>query len=496
MVSEVATKSADGLGLVAENGGTVGADGSLQPHTHRRRGSKNGQGQFPKLADCARDRDQQMAPQTKYAQSGDVSVAYQVTGKGPIDLIFAPGFISHLEHMWEEPRHAHFFHGLGSFARLIRFDKRGTGLSDRSVGFPHMDERIDDIRAVMDAVGSERAVLLGISEGGVMSALFAATYPERVSGMILIGTYANALAAIPGLANIDVLKQEIRLSWGTGASLPRFAPSLAKDPKFLDWWARFERLGGSPSAVLELWRNNCDIDISSVLPSIRVPTLLIHRTGDVRVRVEAAREMAAAIPRARLLELPGSDHFAWLDDTGTVLSEIRKFVGAALAVAEPDRVLATVLFTDIVDSTRRSAELGDTAWHSLLDTHYSLARNELLRFRGREVKTLGDGILATFDGPARAVRCAQAIVQSVEPLGIAVRAGLHTGEVEIADQNDVSGLAVNMAARVCQLAEASEVLVSRTVKDLVAGAGISFTDLGPQSIKGLDEPMHIFRVAA
>ncbi len=437
-----------------------------------------------------------MVPQTKYAQSGDVSVAYQVTGKGPIDLIFAPGFLSHLELMWDEPRHAHFFHGLGSFARLIRFDKRGTGLSDRSVGFPHMDERIDDIRAVMDAVGTERAVLLGISEGGAMSALFAATFPERVSGMILIGAYANALVAIPGLTNIDALQREIRQSWGTGASLPRFAPSLAKEPQFLDWWARFERLAGSPSAVIELWRNNCDIDISSVLPSIRVPTLLIHRTGDVRVRVEAAREMATAIPHARLLELPGSDHFAWLDDTGTVLAEIRNFVGAALAVAESDRVLATVLFTDIVDSTRHSAELGDTAWRSLLDTHFSLARNILLCFRGQEVKTLGDGILATFDGPARAVRCAQAIVQSVEPLGMAVRAGLHTGEIEISEQNDVSGLAVNMAARVCQLAGASEVLVSRTVKDLIAGAGISFADLGPQSIKGLDEPMRIFRVAA
>lgn len=435
-----------------------------------------------------------MEPQTKYAQSGNVSVAYQVTGKGPIDLVFAPGFISHLEYMWEEPRHAHFCHGLGSFARLIRFDKRGTGLSDRSCGFPHMDERIDDIRAVMDAAGSERAVLLGISEGGAMSALFAATYPERVSGMILIGSYANALAAVSGLADIDALQREVRQSWGTGAMLSRYAPGLAKNPQFLEWWARFERLSASPSAVLDLWQNNREIDISSVLPSIRVPTLLIHRTGDVRIHVEASREMAVAIPNARLLELPGSDHFAWLDDTGTVLAEIRKFFGATLAIAEPDRVLATVLFTDIVDSTRRSVKLGDSEWRSLLDAHYSLARNELHRFRGQEVKTLGDGILATFDGPARAVRCAQAIARSVEPLGIAVRAGLHTGEVEIVNQNDVSGLAVNIAARVSQLASAGEVLVSRTVKDLVAGAGISFTDLGPQPIKGLDEPMRIFRV--
>lgn len=435
-----------------------------------------------------------MLPQTKYAQSGEISVAYQVSGAGPIDIVFAPGFMSHLEHAWEEPRYARFLHGLGSFARLICFDKRGTGLSDRSVGFPHMDERIDDIRAVMDAAGSKRAVLLGISEGGAMSILFTATYPERVSGLVLIGSYANALSAVPDLAKIEALQDEVRQNWGTGAILPRYAPNLAKDDEFVKWWARFERLSASPSAVIQLWRNNRDIDVSHVLPSIQVPALIIHRTGDVRIRVEAAREMAAAIPKARLIELPGSDHFAWLDDTGTVLSEIRKFVGAAQPVIETDRVLATVLFTDIVDSTRRASAVGDAAWRELIDRHYVIARGELSRFRGREVKTLGDGLLATFDGPARAIRCAQEITRLVQPLGIEVRAGLHTGEIELVDNSDVSGIAVNIASRISSLAGASEVLVSSTVKDLVAGAGIAFDAIGPRRLKGLEKPVRVFRV--
>lgn len=437
-----------------------------------------------------------MVPQTKYAQSGDVSVAFQVTGKGPIDIVLAPGFISHLEHAWEEPRWARFLLGLGSIARLICFDKRGTGLSDRSVGFPHMDERIDDIRAVMDAAGSKRAVLLGISEGGAMCQLFAATYPERVTKLILIGTYANALKAVSGFVDIDALQAEVRQKWGTGAMLPRYAPGLAKDPQFLQWFARFERLAASPSAVLQLWSNNREIDVTAVLPSIQAPTLIIHHTSDVRIDVKAAHELAAAIPNSRLVELPGEDHFVWLDDTGIVLSEISKFVGAAQPEMEPDRVLATVLFTDIVDSTRRSAAIGDAAWRSLLDAHYTMARNEIGRYRGREVKTLGDGMLATFDAPARAVRCASAILQSAGPLGLELRAGLHTGEVEIVERGDVSGMAVNIAARVSQLAGSGEVLVSSTVKDLVAGAGLSFTDLGLKSIKGLNDRLRVYRAMA
>jgi len=437
-----------------------------------------------------------MTPITKYTPSGDVFIAYQVSGNGPIDIVFAPGFISHLEHVWEEPRHARFLHGLESFSRLIRFDKRGTGLSDRSVGFPTMDERIDDIRAVMDATDSRRAVLLGVSEGGAMSQLFAATYPERVSGLILMGSYANAGKSIPSYRNPAQAEASILEHWGTGASLSAFAPGLADDKQFLDWWARFERLSASPSAVVKLRRMNAEIDVTSILPSIQAPTLLIHRTQDVRTSIEGAREIAATIPNARMVELPGLDHFVWLEESGTVLSEIRKFVDATQEPSEPDRVLATVLFTDIVDSTRRANELGDAQWRSVLDAHYSLARNHLKRFRGREVKTLGDGILATFDGPARAVRCAQAIAASVQPLGIAVRAGLHTGEVEMRDDNDVGGIAVHIASRVSHFASNNEVLVSSTVKDLVAGSGLHFTDLGARNMKGLDGKLRIYQVVA
>jgi len=433
-----------------------------------------------------------MSPVTKYAQSGDVFIAYQVSGNGPIDIVFAPGFISHLEYMWEEPRHARFLHGLESFTRLIRFDKRGTGLSDRSVGFPNLDERIDDIRAVMDAAGSERAVLLGISEGGAMVQLFAATYPEKVSGLILMGTYSNASISIPSYKDPKRAEAQILASWGTGASLPDFAPGLANDPDFLDWWARFERLSASPSAVIKLRQMNSEIDVTPILSSIQTPTLVIHRADDVRTSIENARHMAAAIPNARMIEVPGRDHFVWLDESGIVLSEIRNFVDAAQEAVEPDRVLATVLFTDIVDSTRRAAALGDMQWRSVLEAHFSLARNQLRRFRGREVKTLGDGILATFDGPARAVRCAQAIVNGVRPLGIAIRAGLHTGEVEIRADNDVGGIAVNIASRVSQLAGGSEILVSSTVKDLIAGSELIFADLGPRAIKGLEDELRIF----
>jgi class 3 adenylate cyclase len=367
---------------------------------------------------------------------------------------------------------------------LIRFDKRGTGLSDRGVGFPTLEERIDDIRAVMDAAGSSRAVLLGISEGGAMIQLFAATYPERVSGLILMGSYSNAKISIPSYKDPKLAEAQILATWGTGASLPDFAPDLARDPEFLDWWGRFERLSASPSAVVKLRQMNSEIDVTPILPSIQAPTLVIHRVDDVRCSIENAHEMAAAIPNARMVELLGRDHLVWLEESGTVLSEIRNFVDTAHEPIEPDRVLATVLFTDIVNSTQRAAAIGVMHLRSVLEEHFSLASSQLRRFRGRESKTLGDGILATFDGPARAVRCAQAIATGVQPLGIAIRAGLHTGEIEVRDDSDVSGIAVNIASRVSHLAGSSEVLVSSTVKDLVAGSGLTFHDLGPHAIKG------------
>jgi class 3 adenylate cyclase len=309
-----------------------------------------------------------------------------------------------------------------------------------------------------------------------------------------MGSYSNASKSVPAYRDVKFAEAEILASWGTGASLPDFAPDLVHDPEFVDWWARFERLSASPSAVIKLRQMNSEIDVTPILPSIQAPTLVIHRVGDVRVSIERARDMAAAIPNARMIELEGKDHFVWLEESGTVLTEIRNFVDTAQQPIEPDRVLATVLFTDIVDSTQRAAALGDMEWRSILDAHFSLARSQLRRFRGREVKALGDGILATFDGPARAVHCAQAIAAGVRPLGIAIRAGLHTGEVEIRDDNDISGIAVNIASRVSHLAGHSEVLVSSTVKDLVAGSGLAFHDLGFRAIKGLDDELRIFRV--
>ena len=433
---------------------------------------------------------------TLYTPSGDIFIAYQVTGSGPVDMVFAPGFISHLEHMWEEPRHARFLHGLESFGRLIRFDKRGTGLSDRSVGIPTMDERIDDIRAVMDAAGSQRAVLIGMSEGGAMSQLFAATYPERVSALILMGTYSNARESLPIYRDVGAGEAELLKGWGTGASLGAFAPGLTGDPAFVEWWATFERQGASPSAVRDLRRMNAEIDITPILGAIQAPTLVLHRSEDVRCDCAHARKMAAAIPNARMVEYPGKDHFVWLEETGAVLSEIQRFLANSQDPIEPDRVLATVLFTDIVDSTRRAVELGDSQWRHIVEAHFSMARNQLRRFRGREVKSLGDGILATFDGPARAIRCAQAIAASVKPLGIAIRAGLHTGEVELREADDIAGIAVNVAARVSQLAGSGQVLVSGTVRDLVAGSGLAFAELGPRALKGIDQEVRIFEVQA
>ncbi len=432
---------------------------------------------------------------TSYAKSGEVYVAYQVTGKGPVDLLLAPGFISHLEHSWEEPQLARWQLAMSQFARFIRFDKRGTGLSDRSVGIPHLDERMDDIRAVLDAVGSSKAALMGVSEGGPMSILFAATYPERVSALILCGTYAHHLSAGPALGQ-DRDREYHRLvdeHWGTGESLSWFGPGSAKDPQFRDWWARLERLSSSPSAVLNLRRMNQELDVRHILPAIQVPTLVLHRRQDCRISFEAGKYLADHIPGAKLVELPEQDHLYWVGEGGQrVVEETQRFLLGTSPARETDRILSTVLFTDIVDSTKQAAAMGDRSWQSLRQAHDLMARSHIQRFRGREIKSTGDGFLAIFDGPARAVRCALGIVQAVSPLGIAVRAGLHTGEIELSD-SDVSGVAVHTAARVSQMAAGGAVLVSSTVKDLVAGAGIRFGDLGPQCFKGLDEPIRVFR---
>jgi class 3 adenylate cyclase len=434
-----------------------------------------------------------MVPKTQYAKSGDVRIAYQVVGEGPFDLVFVPGFISNLDVAWEEPHRARVWTRLAAFSRLIMFDKRGTGLSDRTVGVPTLEERMDDVRAVMDAVGSQQAALFGISEGGAMSILFAATYPERTRALVLYGTYGHFRSWVVPPDRIEAALDRLEKDWGTGESLGLFAPSVASDETFKLSWARFERLGASPSAVVALMRMNSEIDVRPILPSIRVPTLIIHREGDVRVNVEAGRFMARQIPNAKYVEVPGSDHLLWTGNTERVLDEVEEFLTGSRSAVESDRVLATVLFTDIVNSTKRAETIGDRAWHDVLDRHNAVVRREILRHRGHEVRTTGDGFLATFDGPARSIRCALAINEGIEALGLQVRAGLHTGEVEIAD-DDLSGIAVHIASRVATMAQPGQVLVSNTVRDLVAGSNIRFHDEGCHALKGLKESVRLFAV--
>jgi class 3 adenylate cyclase len=434
-----------------------------------------------------------MLPKTHYAKSGDVHIAYQVVGAGPFDLVFMPGFVSNLDHSWEWPQLARMLNRLASFSRLILFDKRGTGLSDRVAGIATLEQRMDDVRAVMDAVGSERAAIFGISEGGAMSTLFAATYPERTRALALFGAYASYTTWVLSHDRIPAFIQTIESNWGTGATVEIFAPEMANDPAFRDWWARFERLGASPQAVINLTRMNADIDIRAILPSIRVPTLIVHRTGDTRVSVEAGRYFAAHIPGAVYVELPGRDHAAWAGDSDAAIDTIERFLTGTVATADADRVLATVMFTDIVGSTRQAAALGDRDWRMLLDRHRAVARSEFGRYRGREVQNTGDGFLVTFDGPARAIRCADAVRDAVRPLGLDLRIGVHTGEITI-DGSDISGIAVHLAARVADAARAGEVLVSSTVKDLVAGSGIRFADRGTHALKGFEGEMRLYAV--
>jgi class 3 adenylate cyclase len=433
-------------------------------------------------------------PETRYAKSGDVRIAYQMIGNGPFDLVFVPGFVSNLDLVWEHAGWSHFFSRLSAFSRLILFDKRGTGLSDRVSGVPDLEARMDDVRAVMDAIGSERAVLFGASEGGAMSMLFAATYPERTRALVLYGTYAHYLTWVLSGAKLDAFIDAIERGWGTGVTASFFNPGRASDETFRRFYARSERQGASPSAAVALTRMNSEIDVRHVLSAVRVPTLMLHRTGDPRVEVGAGRYLGAHIPGAKYVELPGSDHGVFLD-SDRILDEVEEFLTGSRTAAEPDRVLATVLFTDIVDSTKRAAELGDRDWRLLRDRHDDAIRQELARYRGREVKTLGDGFLATFDGPARAVRCASAIIERVRPLGMDVRSGLHTGEIEI-QRDDIGGIAVHIASRVIGLAGSGEVLVSSTVRDLVAESGLRFQDRGSHVAKGLSEPLRLFAAEA
>ena len=435
-----------------------------------------------------------MAPETRYARSGEVSIAYQVLGDGPFDVVFVPPGTSHVELGWDVPGMRVFREGIASFARLVFFDKRGTGMSDRVSGAPTLEARMDDLRAVMDAAGSERAAVIGWSEGVAMSALFAATYPERAWSLVLYGGCARELRATdypwgPTEAEaLQMIEDERRTS-----ERPGFAEEIARSGMptaggdEIAALARLIRQSISPGAMEALDRMNIQIDVRHVLPAIRVPTLVLHNTRDQWVEVERGRDLANRIPGAEFVEFPIDGHMTPAADMPLVLDEIKRFLQAAWTTAlhrEPDRQLATLLFTDIVDSTAHMAKLGDAGWRELLERHHALVRRELMRARGQEVDTAGDGFFASFDGPARAVRCAKSIVESVRDLGIDVRSGLHTGECELVD-GKVSGIAVHTGARVAAHAGPSEVLVSSTVKDLVAGSGLEFEDRGLHELKGI-----------
>jgi len=444
-----------------------------------------------------------LGPMIQYAPSGDINIAYLAVGDGPIDVVIVPGYVSHIEIGFENPAITRLSERMLKFSRLIVFDKRGTGMSDPVEAPPTLEERMDDVRAVMDAAGSEAAALIGVSEGGPMSILFAATYPQRTLALILYGAMARSTWApdypwaTPKEALIEAAEELTGPDFGTGNNVEIFSPSQADDPKARQWWARMERFAATPAMRAQLLKMSLDIDVRPALSLVSAPTLVLHRKGDRVVNINAGRYLAKHIKGAKLVELPGRDHLIWSGETDGIVGEIEQFLTGSRSapVGDADRMLATVMFVDVVGSTERAAAIGDRPWAQLLESFYAVVRRQLAQSRGREVKTLGDGFLATFDGPARAVHAGQAVVAGVRELGLEVRVGLHTGEVQLMD-DDIGGLAVHIGARIGSAASSGEVLVSSSVKDLVAGSGITFTDRGQHTLKGVPGEWHLFAATA
>jgi class 3 adenylate cyclase len=434
----------------------------------------------------------------RYAKSGDLHIAYAVEGDGPLDLVWIPPWVSQVEYLWSEPSLQRVLERLTAFARVITFDRRGSGLSDPLFGAPTLEDQMDDVLAVMDAAGSEHAAICGTLEGGPMAALFAATFPERTDALLLYATFARAVWAPDyefawSAEERNFHMDEAVRHWGEGLIAASVAPSKVADPGFMEWAARLERLAASPSTIRRIFDLIGEFDVRDVLPSIRVPTLVMHRTGDSFIKVEHSRYIASRVPGARFVELEGDENMFSVGDWQGLIDEVEEFLTGTRHEREPDRMLATVMFTDICDSTRRAAEMGDRGWRFLLERHDALFRQALERHRGREVKHTGDGFLATFDGPARAIRCAASVAEAMGSLGLEVRAGLHTGELEVMD-GDVGGLAVHIASRVMSEAAPNEVLVSGTVKDLVVGSGIDFEYRGEHELRGVPGDWRLFAV--
>lgn len=439
-----------------------------------------------------------MGPSTKYAKHGGVHVAYQTLGSADRDLVYLAGFFSHIELQWENERYRRFLNRLASFTRLITLDMRGTGLSDRADHLPLLEDQMDDMTSVLDRVGSNRTALFGASQAGPMAILYAASFPQRVDALILYAVYASSQRREDYPWGRDREWNERYLDqldyqWGQGSFLEQMAPSLVGDEAFEEWWGRLERYSSSPGSAMEYATAHREDDVRDLLSAVAVPTLVIQRADDTYRGAGQGRYIADGIPDAQYVEIQGRDHLPYVGDQDAIIDEVQEFLTGVRSGPESNRILATVLFTDIVDSTQRAAELGDSRWHELLERHNQIVATELAKHRGELVDTAGDGMMAIFDGPARAVRCALGIGEAIDVLGLHIRAGLHTGEVDMGPTG-VAGMGVHIGARVAGLAQADEVLVSRTVKDLVAGSRIEFIDRGLHELKGVPDKWHLFSV--